>query len=99
MQRQIASHHRDRAAQTRLLSVRFDEVLQLRGARQLRIGDQRVERSGGGNEFARRLFADARNAGKIIGRIAFEAAIIGELRRLQAEAFAHGLRDRTVRGR
>ena len=35
------------------------------------------------------LFADAGNAGKVVGRIALEPAIIGQLRRFQTEALAH----------
>ena len=57
-----------------------------------RIGEQRVERTRRLHQFDRGLFADARDAGQVVRRIAFESAVIGQLRRLEIEALAHGRR-------
>ena len=56
---------------------------------QSRIREQRVERSGGLEQFGRGLFSDAGNARQIVGWIAFEAAIVGKLRGVEIETGAH----------
>ncbi len=91
-QRQIAANDRDGSAEAGLLPVLFDQTLQLRIARKGRIRYQRVERAGCLQKFARGLFANAGNSGKVVRRIPFEPAVIGQLRGFEPEAFANGER-------
>ncbi len=67
----------------------FDEVLELGRAGQRRIGDKRIERSGYFDQLDRGLLTDTGNAGKIVGRIAFESPVIRELIGLQFETLEY----------
>ena len=53
---QVLSRHRDVAASLRLRSVFFNEFLEFWRSRERRIGNERVERSCGFDEFDRRFF-------------------------------------------
>ena len=85
----IAAHDGYGTAKAGLLTVSLDQSRKFWIAGERGIGNQRVERSGGLQELCRRFFAHAGNSGKIIGRIAFEPAIIGQLTRFEAETFAN----------
>ena len=88
--RQVARDDRDVAATPCDLAVFAHEALEFRRARKRRVLEQRVERTRGLDELDRRLLADAGNAGKIVGRIALEPAIVRQLSRIEIEARTHG---------
>ena len=88
-QRQVAPNQRDGAAKLRLFAVLANQILELRISSQRRIGHERVERPRCLQQSRRGLLSNARNAGKVIRRIAFEAAIVGQPLRIEAEALAN----------